>query len=201
MGGVIAIVLCQCIPLFKVNYMMPFFVIGLWSSEYLPSILKHKKSVAIVSTILFICFSFIFIDESRNWSAEIRNVKNGLMSADVYVLQTYLIVQFERFVLGLSGSMMVIFLTFSLSDCFNRFNGGTSKWMCSVGKYTLGIYIIQTLLLEIIMARLIDLSFIDRNIFLYILTPILSLVVMQICHIISKSIIRNRSLKKMLYLK
>ena len=197
-GGVVAICLCQFIPLFKINWMMPFFVTGYWLSAKLDFLLKYKHAVAICSTIIFLTLWIFLFGEASTWSDKISYCKGHLLNGDTSVISLYFIVQIERFTVGISGALMVVFSTFSLSGRLN--DHPISKWISGIGRETLGIYIIQTLLLETILASICNLSVINTGIFTFIITPVISAMMMYICYRISLLIARSPRIKKTLYL-
>lgn len=84
-----------------------------------------------------------------------------------------------QYIVGLTGGIFVI----GLSRLINNINR-LSKLMQQVGKYTLGIYVLQILLLE----RLIEYSFLNQLslqsdcLVNYVVLPTLALVVMSACY-------------------
>lgn len=197
MGGVVAICLSLFIPLFKVNWMMPFFVSGLILSQYFGMLLKYKITISIISIIVFVIFCALLFDEFQVWGDTISQTKRDLLNGNYSIIGKYLLVQIERFGVGISGSFMVLYSVFSISKIFT--DNKITDWLNKFGRETLGIYIIQTLLLETIMANTMDLSNIDQNLFIYLITPILSMVVLYVCYLISTQISKSHVLKKLYY--
>lgn len=97
-----------------------------------------------------------------------------------------------RLIIGIVGSLSFIGLICSLfpQEKTNRFISICSHW----GQYTLGIYILQTLILETFMARCIVLEDLDPCLVDFIVTPIISLFVLVLCVYIIKTMSKSHLL-------
>jgi uncharacterized membrane protein YeiB len=97
-----------------------------------------------------------------------------------------------RLVIGIVGSLSFIGLFFFLfpQEKANNLITLCGKW----GQYTLGIYILQSVILEDIMARYILLDDLNFYVFNFVVAPIISLFVLILC----VSIIKIMSKSKML---
>ena len=104
----------------------------------------------------------------------------------------YIIKQLSVLVIGISGSMAVILMMSSLS---NRI----PQRICNLGKYTLGIYLIQSVLLETIISHFI--SSIEMNrIFVYMaIFPIICLMIISLSVYIVRIIELNRILALLMF--
>lgn len=67
------------------------------------------------------------------------------------------------------------------------------------GRQTLGIYIIQSFILETLMAQTMDFTRMDVYAFTYLLSPVLSLVLLFVCMYISERIRRWPRIGKQLF--
>lgn len=67
------------------------------------------------------------------------------------------------------------------------------------GRQTLGIYIIQSFILETLMAQTMDFTCMDVYAFTYLLSPVLSLVLLFVCMYISERIRRWPRIGKQLF--
>ncbi len=97
-----------------------------------------------------------------------------------------------KLIFGLLGATSCFFLLYWISNLFdNKFlNNSIPK----LGTQTLGIYILQTILLESLMPHLIYFEYKDIWIYNFVLFPIISLFVLYVCGYLSIFITQNRYL-------
>lgn len=174
------IIISQCIPIFKISWMLPFFVLGFLTSTRYYIIQKYARVLFFCSVISFIiCFwvmhSFANVDGSA-----LQEYKAQLMNGNFKSISIIMWKQFERVILGFLGSLSVITGITLFKDKLKNlsFVNALSKY----GQDTLGIYIMQSLLLEILLSRLIVLDEVNIWIFSFIICPLLSLMIMDICY-------------------
>lgn len=177
---------------------MPFFTMGLILSHNLNIFIKHKKTFTLIFTTLFIISCILLFDSSKLWANTIKHTKIELLNLHFYVISEYLLLQFERFITGILGALMIISLIFCVTPFFSKCK--SIHHIYQIGRETLGIYIIQTLLLEAILPKVVDLSNINVLIFTFILTPLISLIMLYVCYYISISISKSSYLRKIFFL-
>lgn len=101
-----------------------------------------------------------------------------------------------RIAVGLAGSFFVMSLSYHIClDCHFFDWQKISK----MGQYTLGVYILQTFLLERIMAKIIHLNNYNYEINILILTPILAFFVFVICVVVDRLISKSKILGSLLF--
>ena len=97
-----------------------------------------------------------------------------------------------RLIIGIVGSFAFIGLFCSIIHQEN--NNKLTSICCKLGQFTLGIYILQTIILETIMSRLIILDGLNFYLFNFIIAPIISLSVLTLCIYIIKYMNKSPSL-------
>ena len=132
----------------SVNFLLPMFWIGYFCKEKISFLTQYRKG-------LFAFFSLLFIAMQWGWSGNLTvyvqpidffNFMTGEFNASNFYITVY------RLLIGIAGSMTFFLLapvayqytrSFRITQTFNH-----------VGKCTLGIYIIQTFLLECLLHAL-----------------------------------------------
>lgn len=156
-------------------YLFPFFVFG----RYMKNIKfeMHHPILFIVSFIIALCF---WQGEYSPWRIGFDNWRTD---------SNILIIYFYRFILGLLGCYIIANV---LNLLFNL-NWGGQKYLIKAGSQTLGIYILQSIVVENYFNRVmrllvskVDLYHNDSfiNLMGYVIAPILSLVILIILSII-----------------
>lgn len=179
------------IPQYNIIRLFPCFLFG--------SILKEKnllktfmeKKIISISVVLF-CFLLLFyINLNNSW------VYGSI--ADFWgnnsLLCSFAIGYVVRILMGLSGSMFFLILCHSLFD--QREYVSISPFMSRVvlyGQETLGIYIIQTNLLEKALAAVINLDHLPYLISYFVIMPLISIAVIWMCVQLIRLVSKNKLL-------
>lgn len=168
------------------------FLFGICLHNIWDKITEHSLSIAIICGIIF---GMMLIPwDSRFWIIP----GEGIYPVNSFdQLYSFVGPFFYRMAIGLVGSLFIITLCHLI--CSRYRNSGLISYFSSIGRNTLGIYLIQTILIEIIIWRWIKLDSFDRLISSALIAPLISLVIMIIC-IVSIKIIRKSRLMKMFLL-
>lgn len=170
---------------FKMGAMLPFFFTGMWIKKQLPKIRQHKKGLLLIVLVIFsVSFSFFTLEDNSFATYFFRTL--SLESIGNYLL---------CLITGLSGSMIIIILSLFIVERWG--NNSTVRIGSEIGKYTLSIYLLQKLLVEILLPHFIK---IEMNIWVYdlLLTPFVATVFLFICFGLAKLIYKNRYAKAIL---
>lgn len=181
--GIIGVLfLSQLIGQFQVSVMYPAFLLG-----YILKIREHifnYKLCCILSAILFVVL-LIFWNKA-NWTHtyySLLPVIKGLPINGEMILRYY-----HKIFIGLAGSVFFITL-FKLAFGGHK-ESEAPKWLNYVGRNTLGIYLIQTIILENIASRYINFDSIEFITFNFLIVPTISIIFLMCCigiiHIINK---------------
>lgn len=172
-GVICVLFLSQLIGQFQVSVMYPAFLLG-----YILKIREHAlnhKLYCILSTVLF--GGLLIFWDKENWTQtyySLLPIIKGLPIEAGMILRYY-----HKIFIGLSGSVFFITL-FKLA--FNgKINIETHKWFSQIGRNTLGIYLIQTIILENIASRYINFDSIGFITFNFIIAPVISIFFLICC--------------------
>ena len=154
-------------PFYQVNVLYPYFLIGVIMHMYQGYIDQYKKYIGLTSMISFLFLHFVML---------YLNIQS------VYLDNSWI-----SNVTALMGCFCFIYL-FRLIKGESRF----LKILSGYGQCTLGVYILQTFILELILSRLIQLD--DLNFFVsnLLINPILSGVILFVCVLLTKVLCRSR---------
>ena len=190
---VITLGLSIAFPYNQLDFMYPFFLIGgfLWLKHNDISIKNYKWILAISGVCLMSCLIFL---DSANYQRFLSNFgSRRIIITDPLMT---MIIRSYRILMGLAGTLF-FFSSFEIIFAKPR-KSKIHSLIFEWGRYTLGIYILQTFLLESFLKR--HLVFTDLNpwIFNLIVAPIISLIVMILCVGIIKLIQTNKYLSLIL---
>ena len=159
----ITLVISQFMPLYNVNLMYPAFIIGLLirENQWFMSIVKEKAGLLL---IVFMIFGLLF--GKLIWDNSTIRILLGLLGA----------------IVGVGGGTKYL----------ERFaSNNFTLSLCNVGRQTLGIYLLQGLILESILPVFINFNQLNVWVFTLIVAPLISLAILLLCsqiiQILSKS--------------
>jgi hypothetical protein len=192
-NGFIVFLLCICFTLFaplmnNQSFYLPIFFIGIFCREYYTFINKYTNIILLISVIIFgICLPF--------WKGEYYGVFLKIFSWKTMQFDfSNITTGLYRILIGVFGSMFFITM-------FNKIyhENTVSQYISKCGQHTLEIYILQVIIIETILTRIIDFS--NTNMWLYslIITPIIAIVVFIFCIIIIKLIQKNKYINFLLF--
>lgn len=156
----IALIMLMQVSIFRLKDMYISFLFGFYLKEYWDSIVKYSEKLLFLFTVVYVVLGIHFINPSF---------------FDVYKSDVlgYIIKQFAIIFIGISGSMILILLMNKLCNTFS-FN------FLKLGKYTLGIYLIQSVLLEVILSHYFLLDNLKDSYLCIILFPIIGIAIIAI---------------------
>ena len=187
LGYVVTLAASIFLSIYMVNMMYPAFIIGTIISRY-----REQFSRCAFWTSLATGVAFVIMFAAQDAD----------MAADSYLkIFSYFhsggfnefLQQFCRFsfkvVLGLMGSIFCIALFIELAKYMHASRVGRTlgQW----GTLTLGIYLWQAILLEHLMMKTINLSSFTLPLFNYVISPLISLIVVLVCILLTKALKSN----------
>lgn len=153
----------------QLNVMFPCFVVGIFIRNLLTKNIRHTASITITSSLVFIV-CFMFFD------------KNILYPNMYLILSSEWIGQYPAYLLrimtGISGSIAVIGIFLLL---FQNVNNNIISRLSKYGKYTLEIYILQPLILEVILSHYFDIQFQNFGFYTHLIYFTLSVLIIMCC--------------------
>lgn len=173
-GIILSLILSQFIILwyYQINIMYPCFILGFLLHEYRKKIEAYSTKILIVSGILMILLLIPW--DARFWEMPSLSLKLSSPEFKEYWSKTL-----YRLFIGINGTVLFFTLFVSLADKIIPEKIKIS--LQSLGMMTLGIYLIQALLVERIMADVLNFDGVDPVVFNFILTPLLALVALSMC--------------------
>ncbi len=184
---ILTLLFSQIAPLVvSLKYMFPCFIIGMMLKSQ-PRMLQWVTGKSLVFLLLFIAMLFIW--DERFWPY--ANFKAALESRELATLANTFFIWFYRLLIGIVGSLAFIGLFKRIFDGDKARLSPGIKALCSYGQYTLGIYILQSVILETWMKNTINLDTLPPFVFNFIVSPIISIALIYICSLIIKVINKN----------
>ncbi|MCM1309923.1 MAG: acyltransferase family protein [Bacteroides sp.] len=168
--------LSQAISLYSLCIMFPSFIFGVILHKGYNDFKSWSKLVCVVSGIIFVILQFNW--DSTNWKHENAGI----------VLKLYY--RLYRIIIGVIGTTFFISLFESLKKSILSTKIGL---LASIyGKYTMGIYILQTIFVEILLPPYINMDGTNFYFFNFVYTPAISLSVILVCVILVKVLMKNK---------
>ena len=187
-GLILTLAISQFIFVYKVNAMYPAFLLGAFLTNYRENLEKYWVGIFLIClTIYLILFSF---DDYDMFSYPLLRLHRFIMSPD---LGFYLAIQTFFVALGIFGSLSVITLFIGIGRILPVMKSSVniSNW----GSETLGIYLIQAIILEHFMMKSLDFSNFSWGMFNLVIAPIIAILVIIISLIIIHGMKKSRFLR------
>jgi fucose 4-O-acetylase-like acetyltransferase len=179
------------------RFMMPIFWTGMLLKTYYPFFCKHLNKLLISSGILFLlCFCFYdytYMIYLMDFPALI-NFQQSLAEGKIVFDFTNIGISVFRSLTGIVGSVFF----FALFKRLWKKNTVTS-FLGNCGQLTVGIYGIQSLLLQRVMHNILDFANVNVWIYRFIVTPSTATFVFIVSIFVVRLIQRNKSLTFMLF--
>lgn len=182
-GCILGLLISQFLPFFRLTYMLPFFIMGFLINRNKYIIYNKPATTCFYSLIGFVLLFLWFNNKGLN-DFPLMKIKSAIFDGDLIVLKDFAFYQVIRLFMGLCGSIMVI--TGVITIVKRGYLKNFQNLFSAFGSQTLLIYILQTLLLEDIMAKLIDLNKLNLYFYSLIVVPLISFAIMDLCLYISK---------------
>lgn len=187
LGGLLSCCLLFVIPgggTLKLNLMLLFFWTGYFLNRYFDYINPNLGKTSLGAGFIFVVLCFF-----------------GYATFEEKITLEYIItfpIDFTAcYLVGLTGSL------FTLGLCklyMKHFSGKKTKLLLKTGQYTLGIYIVQIILVERILDHYCDLNmdFLSNNIIDFIATPLIGIILTFVCYYIVQIFKRNKYINLLL---
>lgn len=184
-GLIIVLIISQFIVYYKIRYMFPCFVFGYIINRNLGFFKKHIWPIFIISGIVY----FLMVPE---W--DVHKMWPSVSKAQLLITPLYSLYQvYFKLIIGIAGSLVCICACYILfKDISTK---GTTSRICELGQYTLSIYIIQSLLLETILAHIINIDSVNDWRLNFVMFPVLSVCILLMCIQMHKYMLKNPVMK------
>jgi len=181
-----AVVLIPGTEVVNFNFMLPMFCLGMICGNHLETIERYRKALAFGSVATFVILLFFWSGRMTVYMVptHIIDIHSGHFDMDNLWLTVY------RLSIGVFGSMSFFLMAKPMWSLIRRWN--FSETLCRIGSATLGIYFLQTFLLEIFI----------HSLHLYIplpwscvAAPLIALAEVAVCYLLVLMIRRTRVIR------
>lgn len=187
-----AIILVVAIPFlgfFHLKLMFPSFMAGV--------VLKKTNLLALRGRMLLYVSGIVFFLCLTCWSADYfvspTKIVSNLIAGNMKPISTFLYRYLYAVLIGISGGLFFISLFY---ESFKNSQSPSMTRVSEAGRYTLGIYILQTIILETILGFYIsfDYGFVSNS----LLISLISICILFICLYITSWLMHFKSISKLL---
>lgn len=196
----LSLLISQFIPFWNISVMYPCFVFGMVITRYLDVFLKHKTLTLGISGIVFVILSLYMAFTPSFWIMT-RGVKAALFNGELLTIENLSLIgsilfrNYGQIISGVSGSMLLVIGSYVLAEKFTM-PKAFSK-IADMGKYTMGVYLIQTIVIEMLLTRVISVEHESSTLFIYIYSPLLAFVTVWASLMLTKYICEQFSFMAM----
>lgn len=181
----LSLVVCLTVPhiYFQLDIMYPCFLFGIFINKRYDYIRCHLRLLFIVSISVF----------ALSISTNVQSIMPDSFSSEIgYIFKgiRYYSNKLWTISAGFSGSLIWITLFMMSENWISSTKIG--RLMCRCGTMTLGIYVLQTLVIEIVLREIICLDSVNQLLFSLIIAPVISLFVMILCIALIEIIRKNK---------
>jgi len=176
-------------PFLKIqSFCLPVFLFGIMLKEIYSLLLNYRNQILYISFFIFI-FCLFF------WKDQYLSMYPSLFSSQSFNYEfPNLCIPLFRWLVGISGSLFFFIFfqkMYSPNKVFSYFN--------QIGQYTLGIYILQAVLLENLIPLFITFPNVNKWIYSLLITPLISFLVLEICVLILKWTEKSKPIETVLF--
>lgn len=175
----------------KVDFMLPFFSIGLLIAQYKLFVLSHLRFITIFTFICFVSllqiwdWHHIWYFSRPAWIDYRQLIRNYALHCDSLTIYSY----FLRLFVGLFGSIFLLSLFGWLESNWSLF-----KKICHTfgvyGAYSLHIYLLQSILFSLL-EEYIHLKISHICLYTYLIAPLMAIIITAFCVVIAFCIKKN----------
>lgn len=184
---------CTILISFFLNFYMLkrvylFFILGILLNHKFEDFKKHAKVICTCSLILFI---LLLTGYDKNiYLTDIGDVKDALMGGNINEFFITISQYIYNILTSLLGCTTFISL-FYLGN--NKFSHSILRHLSKFGQFTLGIYIMQYIILERNLPLFIKFEHINALTFNYLIVPFLSVILLAICYFLTRLVGQNKT--------
>lgn len=178
---VLSLMISQVCMVWNVFIMYPCFLWGILLAKKFSYIHQHLVKVSVISGVIFFLSSIAISITPGFWirNAGIRQLLlNGNLEYDLFidvVLRRYI-----QLIIGIFGATFFIVLFYGLFSTGKKHN-----FLASMGRFSLGVYVVQTLILETILPRFVHFMADDMLVFDLLVAPCISVAITAVSLCIS----------------
>lgn len=184
---IVTLILSQFCFAYQVNNMYPCFLLGAFINRHYDWIKAKAVHVLIISAAVYIVLLTQWTTEmAQTPLMRIHRFIHMAPDAAITIAGTHM----YKLVMGMAGSIMFLSIFIIGQKLFSP--NRTTNTICKWGQYTLGIYLLQAIIVEHIMMRTLDFSNLSYPIFNFAVAPIISVIVLILCVGIINLIHRSR---------
>jgi fucose 4-O-acetylase-like acetyltransferase len=179
------------------RFMMPIFWAGILLKTYYPFICRHLNKILIGGGILFVVCYYLYDFTYQIYICNfppLINFQQSLAEGKIVFDFTNIGISVFRSLTGIVGS---IFFFVLFQKCWKK--NAVTSYLSRCGQLTVGIYGIQSILLQRLIGNILDFSDVNRLIYWSIITPCIAIFVFFTSVLMVKLIQRNKPLTFMLF--
>ena len=181
LAATLAITFIPGAEIVNLNFMLPMFCLGMLCGSHMDSVERHHNALLIASAALFFILLFFWSGRLTVYMVPTKVLAGGVVDWHNLGITAY------RLLIGMAGSMMFFLLARPVWNFMK--DRKISALLCRIGGATLGIYVLQTFVLEMLVNSLGIYVPIPWS---YIVAPVLAVAELALCYRLVLIIRRNK---------
>lgn len=181
LAATLSIIFIPGAEIVNLNFMLPMFCLGMLCGSHIDWVERHHNVFLIASAVLFFILLIFWSGRLTVYMVPTQVLAGGVIDWHNLGITAY------RLLIGMAGSMMFFLLA---RPVWHLIEGKKiSALLCRIGGATLGIYVLQTFVLEMLVYSLGIYVPIPWS---YIVAPVLAVAELALCYWLVLIIRRNR---------
>jgi len=176
---ILSLVFSQIVPYFFMPTMYPAFLFGIVLRKQWPWFKRNSSWIVLLSGVVFVVLE-LFIEDVDYVFVKTSVAINNFIHGDSAMLIDLVSTRYYRIAVGLAGAVFFILLFEVVAVRLTSKGNVDISCLSKYGQRTLGVYILQTFVLEVLMARTLNFDFMDNHIFTFVVAPAISLCVLML---------------------
>lgn len=179
--AVVAVLLIPGTQVVNLNFMLPMFCLGMLCGNHYEAVDSHRVPLLIASAAVFFGLYFFWSGRLTVYMIPTRLFDGGAFDMRNFSITIY------RLAIGVAGTMMFFLLAKPVWSWLSRY-----KWsgiLSDIGRNTLGIYVLQTILLEMFVNSLHIYIPIPKS---YLVAPLIAVAELALCYGLTRLICKSR---------
>lgn len=184
---IISVFLSQILSIYSIPIMYPCFICGYYLKFIIdrPHFVKYRYVYLslFIPLLIYTFFSNDFYDVTRETRLYDNGTLEGILNISLY--------RIIKIIMGISGSLYLISMLRKYFWRVSENDSHLARFTCSVGRKSMGIYLVHTVLVSYIMAGILKFDNMNSLLFNSIISPLLSIAIIIACmfaiHILEKN--------------
>ena len=185
---VVSLLVSQLLNVYNIPIMYPCFIVGFYLRMVIDRLQFIKYSIFYLLFFLPLLFYAFCRKNFFDIATESNLINNGTLVSILNLFQHRIV----KIIMGVSGSLFLISIMRRYYWQVSEKDNPIIHFICKIGRKSLGIYLVHTLLVSSIMAKIVKFDNINPLLFNAIISPLISIVIIMVCMMVILVLEKNK---------